>query len=119
MKATEAAPGCIPKLWVVSPSLRSEGGEGRGEEGRQLCQASPLPNPLPVRLAALARERSGRGEGERRLRTSAQPTTSGCTEAKGRLLASHRGASEDAINSSRSAMLAGERPAASPSGISD
>ena len=64
MKATEAAPGCIPKLWVVSPSLRSEGGEGRGEAGRQLCQASPLPNPLPVRLAALARERSGRGEGE-------------------------------------------------------
>jgi len=26
----------------------SEGGEGRGEEGRQLRIESPLPNPLPV-----------------------------------------------------------------------
>ena len=45
---------CIPRLSVVSPSPPSEGGEARGEEGREFRKASPLPNPLLVR----------RGEGE-------------------------------------------------------
>ena len=65
----------------------SEGREGREEECRQLSKASPLPNPLPVRLAALPAvlaHRRGRalaqraGRGRSCLRITAQPTTQRC-----------------------------------------
>ena len=41
---------CVPKLWVVSPSPPSEGGVGRGELGRQPCEASPHPGPTAIEL---------------------------------------------------------------------
>jgi len=55
------AEGCTWKLSALSPSPASEGGEGRGEEGRQHCKETPL----PVRLAAAKRFGGAeRGEGE-------------------------------------------------------